>query len=203
MKTLKLSILLLFAIISAPILAQEDDDEGEDPASTFIMIDDDGEDILMMGTINEEEHTEEDEVVDDSFLYDDYDYSAEYTYYVPCSHSGNIRVWEVVRIRLGLASYDLPIAQRGKVVLSESCIEIDCSELEMSFEIASWKKVFPNFYQVYRNNPDKLGDYMEIKQGFGRDSMYWWLLIGTLTEDGMMENTIQVTCKPLKTTMVK
>lgn len=119
-------------------------------------------------------------------------------YVPPCEHKGSQDLWQIVGFREGLASWEKSMPDRGTVRWSDSCVEIDCDNLVMYFGVKKYEKIGPNFFKVYRDSYDELYDYMEVRQGFGPHKEKYMILMGRLDEDGNIQNTAMVICKPMK-----
>lgn len=125
--------------------------------------------------------------------------SAQWDEYVPpCEHKGSQDLWQVVGFREGLASWEKSTPDRGTVRWSDSCVEIDCENIVMYFDVRKYEKVGPNYFKVYREQYDELYDYMEVRQGFGQHREKYMIIMGRLDEDGNIQNTAMVICKPMK-----
>lgn len=130
--------------------------------------------------------------------YDDYD---DYAYYMPCQHAGPIEAYSIVRYREGLQAWETSREIHGRVLMSQSCIAVESGRLEMNFVIDRIEKhsSAPRFYSYYRSNPDDYCDYMEMRDGIGRDRGLIYLLFGNYNKDNdCIERTQLLVVKPMK-----
>lgn len=116
---------------------------------------------------------------------------------VPCEHHGSQDLWQVVRYREGLNSWEKPKPDQGTVRWSDSCVEILSNNLTLYFDVRKYIKETPAMFKVFRETPDEIFDYMEVRQGFGRDKGLYILMLGKLDDNGNMQGTIQIYCKPM------
>lgn len=128
--------------------------------------------------------------------WDDYYYE-----YVPkCEHQGELRMWQVVRYRGGMSKWDKWEGARGTLKFSKSCFEItDCNQIEISFCLSENEHFdTTDSWRLTRCDYDDGFDYVEIRPALGHDKGYYSVFIGRRDDDGNMQNTIQLVCRPLK-----
>lgn len=144
---------------------------------------------------------------DDYYSDDDYYYSSSDDYYsdsyeyVPCLHSGDIEFYSIVRYREGLQKWEQSVAIHGTVMMSNTCIDIQGGRIEMQFVIREIEKKSnqPRYYRFYRENADDICDFMELREGIGRDRGLLYLMFGNLDrEKDVMTNTQQIVVKRIK-----
>jgi len=119
-------------------------------------------------------------------------------YVPPCEHKGSQDLWQVIGYREGLASWEKANPDKGTVRWSDSCVEIDCENMVLYFDVKKYVKVGPNFCKVYRENYDELFDYMEVRQGFGQYKEKYMIIMGKLDDDENIQNTVMIICRPMK-----
>lgn len=127
--------------------------------------------------------------------------SAQYyegeSYVPPCEHNGSQMLWEVVSYRPGLTSWDKVEGSNGVIRFSDTCIEIDCYQLVLSFGVKEYDRQSDRNFKVSRSNSDELYDYMEVRPAYGKRG-YYWVHLGRLDERGYMSGVVQLTCRPYK-----
>lgn len=127
-------------------------------------------------------------------------YHEEYGYheYAPCEHKGDMQVWAITKYRPGLASWDKPEQTRGRFVMSQTLIEVECHQLSLFFCIERIERVTPKFFRIYRSNKDDYVDYMEVREAFGENRGTYQILVGKLDDDGNIQNTVQLIARPMQ-----
>lgn len=121
--------------------------------------------------------------------------------YVPvCEHSGTQELWEVISYRPGMSSWDKTEGSNGKIRFSDSCIEIECYQLVLSFGVKEYDRQSSRNFKVYRSNPDDLFDYMEVRPALGIKRGFYWVTLGRLDDRGFIQGAVKLTCRPYKTT---
>jgi hypothetical protein len=128
--------------------------------------------------------------------------SAQYyegeAYVPPCEHKGTQELWEIISYRPGMSSWDRAEGTKGKIRFSDSCIEIDCHQLVLSFGVERYERRSARNFKVFRSNPDDLFDYMEVRPALGDSRGNYWVFLGRLDERGFIQGTVQLTCRPYK-----
>lgn len=126
----------------------------------------------------------------------DYDYDQGYEYKQPCEHKGNIQYFQILRYKPGMSVYDKEIGAKGKITLSNSCLEIDCYHLTLYFCINERVDVSPRYIKLTRCEADDTYDYIEIRQKNLDYQPFYNFYIAKIDENGYMHNTIVFSCKP-------
>ena len=128
----------------------------------------------------------------------DWDYDDYYHYVEPCAHSGNQTYWETLQYKGSMSTYNHQVGAKGTIRFSDSCIEIDCTAIQMYFGIARYEMITKHYIRIYRSQADELYDVMEIRLGFGVNKGKYVIYLAKLGDDGNLQGTVQLICQPLR-----
>lgn len=117
---------------------------------------------------------------------------------IPCEHKGSQDLWQVIRYREGLSSWEKPVSDNGTIRWSDSCVEIMCNHMELYFDVKKYVKESQTSFKVFRESYDETFDYMEVRKAFGPDKNVYMIIMGKLDDNGNIQGAVQITCRPMK-----
>ena len=119
-----------------------------------------------------------------------------------CDLSGTQTSWLVEKYKENFLANTPLVGERGQLIFSDECIEINCESVQMHFPVKKYKRLTETSFCVERNGDDDYFNYMEVLGTVGRVKNSFKVLLAWQDPDGNLQNTHVFICRAKTTPTV-